>query len=197
MYVKICGLSEPEHVATAVEAGADAIGFVLTRSPRQVTPERAAELAALVPEHVLTVGVFRGEDPATVRAAALTAGVRAIQLHGRHPHGDFTALKDLGLTLVRAVDASADLRCGAFDESMLIVDAPRPGSGEPWDWAAVRDRPSGHWLLAGGLDPANVAEAVAAARPWGVDVSSGVETAPGVKDSALIEAFLAASRAAA
>ncbi|MFC7586706.1 hypothetical protein ACFQYP_25455 [Nonomuraea antimicrobica] len=67
MYVKICGLSEPEHVATAVEAGADAIGFVLTRSPRRVTPERAAELAALVPGHVLTVGVFRGEDPETVR----------------------------------------------------------------------------------------------------------------------------------
>jgi phosphoribosylanthranilate isomerase len=196
VYVKICGLSEPEHVAAAVEGGADAIGFVLTASPRQVSPERAAELAALVPDRVLTVGVFRGEDPATVRAAALAAGVRGIQLHGKHPHGDFTALKDLGATLVRAVDARADLRCGAFDESLLIVDAPRPGSGEPWDWAAVRGRPTGRWLLAGGLDPANVAEAVAAARPWGVDVSSGVETAPGVKDSALIARFLTAARGA-
>jgi phosphoribosylanthranilate isomerase len=197
VYVKICGLSEPEHVAAAVEAGADAIGFVLTASPRRVSPERAAELAALVPEHVLTVGVFRGEDPVAVRAAALAAGVRGIQLHGKHPHGDFTALKDLDRTLVRAVDASADLRCGAFDESLLIVDAPRPGSGEPWDWAAVRGRPTGRWLLAGGLDPANVAEAVAAAGPWGVDVSSGVETAPGVKDSALIARFLTAARGAA
>ncbi|WP_336206510.1 phosphoribosylanthranilate isomerase [Nonomuraea sp. LPB2021202275-12-8] len=196
MYVKICGLSEPEHVATAVEAGADAIGFVLTPSPRQVTPERAAELAALVPGHVLTVGVFRGEDPAAVRAAVLTAGVRGIQLHGRHPHGDFTSLKDLDRTLVRAVDARADLRCGAFDESLLIVDAPRPGSGEPWDWAAVRGRPTGRWLLAGGLDPANVAGAVAAARPWGVDVSSGVETAPGVKDSGLIARFVTEARGA-
>ncbi|MFB4273880.1 MULTISPECIES: phosphoribosylanthranilate isomerase [unclassified Nonomuraea] len=194
MYVKICGLSEPEHVATAVGAGADAIGFVMTRSPRRITPERAAELAALVPEHVLTVGVFRGEDPETVRAAALASGVRAVQLHGRHPHGDFTALKDLGVRLVRAVDAQADLRCGAFDEDLLLVDAPHAGSGEPWDWAAVRGRPSGQWMLAGGLDPANVAEAIAAARPWGVDVSSGVETAPGVKDSALIEAFLRAAR---
>ncbi|MGW0811330.1 phosphoribosylanthranilate isomerase [Nonomuraea sp. NPDC002799] len=192
MYVKICGLSEPEHVATAVEAGADAIGFVLTRSPRQVTPERAAELAALVPGHVLTVGVFRGEDPEAVRAAALVSGVRAIQLHGRHPHGDFTALKDLGRSLVRAVDATADLRCGAYDEDLLIVDAPHAGSGQPWDWAAVRGRPSGHWMLAGGLDPGNVTEAISAARPWGVDVSSGVETSPGVKDSSLIEAFLRA-----
>ncbi|SEL80803.1 phosphoribosylanthranilate isomerase [Nonomuraea pusilla] len=197
MYVKICGLSEPGHVAAAVEAGADAIGFVMTRSPRQVTPERAAELAAAVPGHVLTVGVFRGETPEAVRAAALVSGVRAVQLHGRHPHADFTALKDLGLTLVRAVAADADLRCGAYDEDLLIVDAPRPGSGEPWQWAAVRGRPTGRWMLAGGLDPANVAEAVAAARPWGVDVSSGVETAPGVKDPDLIRAFLTAARRAA
>lgn len=196
MYVKICGLTDPGHVAAAVEAGADAIGFVLTSSSRRITPERAAELGALVPPEVLTVGVFRGEDPATVRAAALAAGVRAVQLHGHHPHGDFTALKDLGRTLIRAVDARADLRCGAFDESMLIVDAPRAGSGEPWDWSAVRGRPSGRWLLAGGLAPSNVAEAIAAARPWGVDVSSGVETAPGVKDPALIAAFVDAARAA-
>ncbi|MFG3438181.1 phosphoribosylanthranilate isomerase [Nonomuraea sp. NPDC047897] len=197
MYVKICGLSEPEHVTAAVEAGADAIGFVLTDSPRRIAPDRAAALAALVPGHVLTVGVFRGEDPATVRAAAVAAGVRAVQLHGRHPHADFTALKDLGRTLVRAVDSSADLRCGAFDEDLLIVDAPRPGSGLPWDWAAVRGRPTGRWMLAGGLSPANVAEAVAAAAPWGVDVSSGVEVAPGVKDSALIRSFLEQARRAA
>ncbi|MEU8245640.1 phosphoribosylanthranilate isomerase [Nonomuraea sp. NPDC048916] len=196
MYVKICGLREPEHVTAAVEAGADAVGFVLTGSPRRVTPERAAELARLVPPHVLTVGVFRGEDPATVRAATLAAGVRAVQLHGAHPHDDFTALKDLGLTLVRAVDAGADLRCGAYDEHLLIVDAPRPGSGEPWDWAAVRGRPSGRWMLAGGLGPSNVAEAVAAAAPWGVDVSSGVEVASGVKDAALIAKFVRAARGA-
>ncbi|MGA5759862.1 phosphoribosylanthranilate isomerase [Nonomuraea bangladeshensis] len=196
MYVKICGLSEPAHVAAAVEAGADAIGFVMTRSPRRVTPERAAELAAAVPGHVLTVGVFRGEDPETVRAAALTSGVRAIQLHGRHPHADFLALRDLGPTLVRAVDSEADLRCGAYDEDLLLVDAPHAGSGQPWDWAAVRGRPSGRWLLAGGLSPDNVTEAIAAADPWGVDVSSGVETAPGVKDPALIEAFLKAVRSA-
>lgn len=188
--MKICGLREPEHVAAAVGAGADAIGLVMTRSPRRITPERAAELAALVPERVLTVGVFRGEDPETVRAAALASGVRAVQLHGNHPHADFTALKDLGVRLVRAVDAQADLRCGAYDEDLLLVDAPHAGSGLPWDWAAVRGRPSGRWMLAGGLAPGNVREAIEAAEPWGVDVSSGVESAPGVKDPGLIEAFL-------
>ncbi|MET9337758.1 MULTISPECIES: phosphoribosylanthranilate isomerase [unclassified Nonomuraea] len=194
MFVKICGLSEPEHVEAAVEAGADAIGFVLTASPRRVSPARAAELAALVPGHVLTVGVFMGEPADEVRQAATAAGVRAVQLHGRHPHADFTALKDLGLTLVRAVAADADLRTGAFDEDLLIVDAPRAGAGEPWDWAAVRGRPSGRWLLAGGLDPGNVRQAIAEAGPWGVDVSSGVEVSRGVKDSALIRAFLQAAR---
>ncbi|GIH96269.1 phosphoribosylanthranilate isomerase [Planobispora siamensis] len=197
MYVKICGLREPEHVAAAVEAGADAIGFVLTRSSRRVTPERARELAAQVPEHVLTVAVFAGEGPEQVRAATLASGVRAVQLHGDHPHGDFTALRDLGLTLVRAGAAGVDLRCGAFDEDLLIVDAPRPGSGEPWDWAAVRGRPSGRWMLAGGLDASNVAAAIDAARPWGVDVSSGVESAPGVKDTGRIRDFVTAAREAA
>ncbi|MEU4548571.1 phosphoribosylanthranilate isomerase [Nonomuraea dietziae] len=194
MFVKICGLSEPEHVEAAVEAGADAIGLVMTASPRRVTPSRAAELAALAPPHVLTVGVFMGEPVEEVRQAAEAAGVGAVQLHGRHPHADFTALKDLGLTLVRAVAADADLRTGAFDEDLLIVDAPRAGAGEPWDWTAVRGRPSGHWLLAGGLDPGNVRQAIEVARPWGVDVSSGVEVARGVKDSALIRSFLRAAR---
>ncbi|MGV9327436.1 phosphoribosylanthranilate isomerase [Streptosporangium sandarakinum] len=197
MYVKICGLREPGHVTAAVEAGADAVGFVLTRSPRRITPALARELAAAVPPHVLTVAVFAGETPDEVRAAALEAGVRAVQLHGDHPREDFAALRDLGLTLVRAGSASADPHCGAFGEDLLIVDAPRPGSGEPWDWAAVRGRPTGRWMLAGGLDPANVAEAIDAARPWGVDVSSGVETAPGVKDAGLIREFVAAARAAA
>ncbi|MEV0587531.1 phosphoribosylanthranilate isomerase [Nonomuraea sp. NPDC050310] len=194
MFVKICGLREPEHVRAAVEAGADAIGFVMTASPRRVSPEEAAALAALVPEHVLTVGVFMGESPQEVRQAAAISGVRGVQLHGRHPHADFTALKDLGLTLLRAVPSDADLRCGAFDEDLLLVDAPRAGAGEPWDWAAVRGRPSGRWILAGGLDPGNVAAAVEAARPWGVDVSSGVEVSRGVKDAGLIRAFLDAAR---
>lgn len=115
----------------------------------------------------------QGEDPETVRAAALAAGVGAIQLHGTHPHADFIALKDMELTLLRAVSADADLRCGAFDEDLLLVDAPRAGSGEPWDWAAVRGRPTGRWMLAGGLTPGNVGEAIEAARPWGSTCPAG------------------------
>lgn len=194
MYVKICGLSEEQHVEAAVEGGADAIGFVMTASPRWVSPARAAELAALVPPHVLTVGVFKGETPEEVRQATLESGMRGIQLHGAYPAEAFAALRDLAGTLVRAGGSDADLRSGALGEDLLIIDAPRPGSGEAWDWSAVRDRASGSWLLAGGLTPGNVRDAIAAARPWGVDVSSGVETAPGKKDSTLIHTFLRNAR---
>ncbi|MEZ0073805.1 phosphoribosylanthranilate isomerase [Planotetraspora sp. GP83] len=193
MFVKICGVREPEQVAAAVEAGADAVGFVLTRSKRQVTPLRARELAESVPSHLLTVGVFSGESPDAVRAAVLEAGLRAVQLHGRHPQSDFAALKDLGLPLIRAVASDADLRCGAYGESMLIVDAPKPGSGQPWDWSVIGGRASGRWMLAGGLAPDSVARAIAEVHPWGVDVSSGVER-DGVKDPGLIRRFVAAAR---
>ena len=196
VFVKVCGLREPEHVAAAVDAGADAIGFVLTDSPRRVDAARTRQLAEEVPQHVLTVGVFAGESPDEVRAAVRDSGVRAVQLHGSHPRSDFAALRVLPVRLVRAVsdDGHNDLRCGAYDEDLLLIDAPRAGSGQPWDWAALGDRPSGSWLLAGGLTPDNVDAAVTVARPWGVDVSSGVEVRRGVKDSALIRDFVAAAR---
>lgn len=198
MFVKICGLREPEHVAAAVSAGADAIGFVLTESPRKVTPERAAELAAGVPETVLTVGVFARQSVAEVRALADVSGVRAIQLHGNYPVESFTALAEHSARLIRAVgaDTAQPLTAGAFGEDMLLVDAPKPGSGESWDPASLPSLPTGQWLLAGGLYPDTVAAAVAAVHPWGVDVSSGVEVSRGVKDSDAIRRFVAAAKGA-
>jgi phosphoribosylanthranilate isomerase len=198
MFVKICGLREPEHVAAAVAAGADAIGFVLTASPRQVTPKRAAELAAEVPEDVLTVGVFAGQSVAEVRELADAAGVRAIQLHGNYPAESFAALADHPARLIRAVgaDTTQPLTAGAFGEGMLLVDAPKPGSGESWDPAVLPSLPTGQWLLAGGLYPDTVAAAIAAVLPWGVDVSSGVEVSRGVKDSDAIRRFIAAATGA-
>jgi phosphoribosylanthranilate isomerase len=197
MFVKICGLREPEHVDAAVAAGADAIGFVLTPSPRQIAAERVRELVERVPPHVLTVAVFAGEPGDVIRAAIADTGVGAVQLHGEHPPADFAALRDLPVRLIRAgAGGGLDPRCGAYGEDLLIVDAPRPGSGEPWDWSAMDPRPTGRWLLAGGLDPDTVAAAVATARPWGVDVSSGVEASRGIKDVDLIRRFVGAARAA-
>jgi phosphoribosylanthranilate isomerase len=199
VFVKICGLRTARDIAAAVGAGADAVGFVLTDSPRQVAPSVVRGLVEEVPEGVLTVAVFTDEPLERVRRDALAAGVGSVQLHGGHPPAAFAQLRDLGLNLVRATAASRaqGASCGDFGEDLLILDSPKPGSGEPWDWAALGAAPpSGNWMLAGGLAPGNVAEAIGAARPWGVDVSSGVELRRGVKDPALIAEFVRSAKAA-
>ncbi|WP_225847439.1 phosphoribosylanthranilate isomerase [Streptomyces sp. HPF1205] len=238
MYVKICGLRTPADVAAAVEAGADAVGFVLTASPRRVAPEQVRGLVALVPEGVLTVAVFRDEPLDLVLRQVRAAGVAAVQLHGDHAPRAFAELReaaagDGGLVLVRATSAASaaasasasafsaasasaadaaasdaasaaavsvtapggSISCGSHGEDLLILDSPEPGSGASWDWSALREAPpAGRWMLAGGLTPHNVAHAIAAARPWGVDVSSGVEAERGVKDHRLIADFVARAK---
>jgi phosphoribosylanthranilate isomerase len=197
VYVKICGLRRKRDVACAVEAGADAIGFVFCDSPRQVTVAEARRLAADVPPDVLTVGVFLGVAVEQVREAALESCMRAVQLHGTYSAADFATLADLPVRLIRAksVSKGQDLRIGTYGEEILILDSQQAGSGKTWDVSVLaRTRPEGRWMLAGGLHPGNVAEAVAAVRPWGVDVSSGVEVTRGIKDQALIREFVAAAR---
>ena len=199
MFVKVCGLRTAANVATAVSAGADAIGFVLTPSVRQVSLDEARRLIAGVPAGVRTVGVFSGIPAAEAGRLALTAGAGAVQLHGDYPHAAFTGLADLPVRLIRAttLTPATEVQVGAWGEDMLLLDSVVAGSGEQWDWTLLdAARPCGSWLLAGGLTPGNVAAAIAAARPWGVDVSSGVESRRGVKDDRLIREFVAAARAA-
>lgn len=193
VFVKICGLRQQAHIDTALGGGADAIGFVLTASPRFVEASSARKLVAHVGGRALTVGVFRGETVDEVERLARESGVACIQLHGDYSPEDVARLGGLGVRVIRAVsftEPGDDL--GA---DMLLVDAPRAGSGQEWDYAVMSERGlTGRWLLAGGLTPANVGSAVAAASPWGVDVSSGVETAPGQKDASLIRNFLTAAK---
>ncbi|RSS74732.1 phosphoribosylanthranilate isomerase [Streptomyces sp. WAC06614] len=197
LFVKICGLKTPEDVDVSVAAGADAVGFVFAAgSPRTVDAATARELAARVPEGVLTVGVFRGQSVAEVRRFAEESGVRGVQLHGDEGPEYYEALRAEGRTLLRAT-AGQVRRCGEYGEDLLLLDAPDPGSGKPWNWGAPEfTAPEGHWLLAGGLTPATVAEAVTVTGAWGVDVSSGVENTRGVKSPDLIRAFIGAARAA-
>ncbi|MFE2754094.1 phosphoribosylanthranilate isomerase [Actinosynnema sp. NPDC059335] len=199
MYVKLCGLRTAADVAAAVEAGADAVGFVLSASVRQVDPDTARRLVRDVPPHVLTVGVVSGVAAADVRRLVERTGVGAVQLHGDYPREAFEEVAAAGKPLIRAVSLTADtdVRVGAYGEEMLLLDSPQAGSGHRWDLAALDGaRPDGRWLLAGGLGVANVAEAVSRARPWGVDVSSGIEASRGVKDHGLMREFVAAARAA-
>lgn len=198
MFVKVCGLGTPESVRAAVEAGADAVGFVLTASPRVVSPSQASALLAEVPKGVVPVGVFRDEPAADAVAIARAAGLEWIQLHGRRSRGDVATVHDAGMKLVRAVAmgaAAEDLE--DWGEDLLLIDAAVPGSGEAWDYASVAKLPvlqERKWLLAGGLDAANVAQASTAAHAWGVDVSSGVESSRGVKDLAKVSAFVQAAK---
>ncbi|HET7140841.1 MAG TPA: phosphoribosylanthranilate isomerase [Arthrobacter sp.] len=198
MFVKVCGLSTPESVREAVGAGADAVGFVLTASPRVVSPSQVSALLADVPAGVTAVGVFRHEPAADAIAIARSAGLKWIQLHGDLTPEDVTTVHDAGMKLIRAVTMAATAE--AFEdwgEEILLIDAAAPGSGQAWDYAsmvgvtALQDR---NWLLAGGLDPENVAQAAASAGAWGVDVSSGVEVSRGVKDLDKIRAFVKAAK---
>src|SRR5690554_5114945 len=193
VFVKICGLRQPEHIDAAVDAGADAIGFVLTESTRYVDAASARALVAHLDGRALSVGVFRGESVAEIERLAGRSGVGCIQVHGHYSADDVARLGGLGVPVIRAVSFVEP--GDSLGADMLLVDAPRAGSGQEWDYAVMSERRlSGRWLLAGGLTPANVASAVAAASPWGVDVSSGVETLPGQKDPHLIRAFVTAAK---
>lgn len=199
MFVKICGLRTEADVACAVGEGADAVGFVLAPSPRQITVDDVVRLVPVVPESVLTVGVFLGTPAASIAEIVTKTGLGAAQLHGSsYTARDFAELAGLGVTLIRATSVTGEehVRVGEFGEDMLILDSQRAGSGEQWAWAGLRGQ-SGQWLLAGGLRPGNVAEAITSVRPWGVDVSSGVEAERGTKDHGLIGEFMAAVRASA
>ncbi|MDP5228172.1 MULTISPECIES: phosphoribosylanthranilate isomerase [Arthrobacter] len=196
MFVKVCGLSTPDSVRAAVDAGAHAVGFVLTPSPRQVSAEQARALLAEVPVEVAAVGVFRHESIAEAAELAEEAGLSWIQLHGERTPQEVDALQERGFSVIRAVRMDDPDRVFAdWGEELLLVDASIPGSGESWDYASVRERglDSRRWLLAGGLDAGNVASAAEAAQAWGVDVSSGVESSRGVKDLGKIRAFVAAA----
>ncbi|WP_306361498.1 phosphoribosylanthranilate isomerase [Nocardia sp. CC227C] len=198
MFVKLCGLRTEADVATAVAVGADAVGFVFTASPRQVPVELVRRLLREVPPTVLSVGVVHGIPAGEAGALARAAGVDALQLHGGYPRAAFDELSDLRLLRATSLTADTDVRTGAYGEEWLLLDSPVAGSGERWDLTALSaDRPTGQWLLAGGLTPDNVAEATAVARPWGVDVSSGVESSRGVKDHGRMRDFVAAARGTA
>lgn len=192
--VKICGLNDAASVAAAVEAGADAIGFVFhARSPRNLTLPQALELAAQVPQHVLRVVVMLHPD--ATDCAALLAALSPDILQA--DASDFGYLKVPGhigrwpVLRENMVDDSAHL------PERFVYEGSQSGQGARVDWqkaAAFSQR--GELILAGGLDVENVAEAIRIVQPWAVDVSSGVESAPGRKDLQKIRAFITAAKAA-
>ncbi len=200
MFVKICGCTSQRDAELAVAAGADAVGFILAASPRQVTPAFVAEVVAALPPETVTIGVFRDERPEvvveTVRACRLTGA----QLHGgESPSATRYVRERVGLVIKAFAAESPELeRSGEHRADVLLLEGAQPGSGKVFDWALCERVPPGaRVLLAGGLRPSNVAEAIATVRPWGVDVATGVESEPGRKDPGKVRAFVAAARLAA
>ena len=185
--VKICGLSTEEAVARAVAEGADFIGFVFAKSKRQVTLEKARDLAKAIPASVKTVGVFVSPSLEEVQTAIEAVPLDLIQIHGPFAEEDFSSLS---VPSIRAIQVHSDLTDLQTKADYLLFDAPLAGSGQTFDWEALDTRQlTKTFFIAGGLHAQNVAQAIAQFQPYAVDVSSGVET-DGQKDVDKISQFI-------
>lgn len=206
MFVKVCGVTTVDDALLAAGLGADAIGMIFAASPRRITNAQARDIVHRLPAEVLTVGVFRNDGRERVVRMANDIGLKAVQLHGAESADETrwigervpAVIKAFAIddpALERLLDDEAEAR--AYGPHRLLIDSPMPGRGEVFDWTRL-DRLVGDWpyVLAGGLTPDNVTEAIEMLDPWGVDVATGVEASPGRKDPGQLRRFLAAARAA-
>lgn len=197
--IKICGITRAEDALAATRLGADALGFNFWPGSRRfVAPAAARAIVARLPPFVVPVGVFVNQPEEEVVAMARESGVRVLQLHGDEPpeacaRMPFPVVKAIRVDAVRSLSAFASYEVAAF-----LLDTPSRGfggSGAPFDWSLAEGVSEiAPVILAGGLDPENVARAIRAVRPYAVDVASGVESAPGVKDLARLARFIATAR---
>ena len=207
--VKICGITDDDAMDAAIEAGADYVGLVFyPPSPRAVTAERAAELVEFAPGEVTKVGLFVDPDDALLDRVLTRVRLDLLQLHGHETPERIEAIRlEYGLPVMKVIPVASALDLAAAEPFLavtdrLLFDAKPPkgatlpgGNAVSFDWTVLKGRSWGvPWMLAGGLTPANVAEAVRISGATAVDVSSGVESAPGVKDAAKIRAFIRAAR---
>lgn len=202
--IKICGITSAHDALAAVEAGTDALGFIFYQgSPRRVTRDQVKAIIRELPPLVAKVGVFVNPTEAEVRAAIAEYGIDTLQFHGDEPP-EFC--RRFGLKVLKAfrVQNAESLRAASdFTSEAWLLDSyvpgQRGGTGAVFNWDLAADAARRHrWvILAGGLTPDNVADAVRRVRPYGLDVSSGVEISPGKKDPAKIRAFIAAARSVA
>jgi len=225
MWIKICGITSLEDARAAVEAEADAVGFVFAASPRRVTPETVREITRALPFNVEKIGVFVDSSIDEIVATFETAGLTGVQLHGEYSPGHLLQLrmrmkeKFLPVRMVYVVPYDRDpvgfashlqslagIPDNADGPCVVLVDTriggKVGGTGIPFDWAAAQSAFHRHaanlrLIAAGGLHPGNVRQAILAMKPWGVDVSSGVESVPGRKDHQRMKQFIRVSRAVA
>jgi len=196
-FVKIDGITTEDDALMSVGFGASAVGFIFAPSVRQMSPAAVHDIVRRLPPDVITVGVFRNEQPERVVEIANSIGLSAVQLHGGETLTAVHYVAERVNTVIRAMSVNSD-RLGVVDEAgldYLILDGDEPGSGIPHDFDVLRRRVFHTPVIAaGGLNPQNVVDVVANLPVFGVDVSSGVESEPGVKDPALVADFVNAAR---
>ena len=197
MFVKICGITNEEDALLSVAVGADAIGFVFAPSKRKIPVSKVADIVRRLPNDILTVGVFKDELPERVIKIINETGLMAAQLHDTESPSNVKIVKKEVRTVFKAVTAGSEAFYAAadFQADAILVDSEVPGAGEVFDWQMAENGPPGvPLILAGGLTPENVSEGIRKVKPWGVDVSSGVERSPGVKDPILVRSFIQAAK---
>lgn len=200
MKVKICGITREEDAATAVGAGADALGFIFVRSSKRwIEPERARGIINRLPAHVIPVGVFVDASRHEIREVIRTTGIRLIQLHGDEMPDDVAGLP---VPVWKAFRVKPEFDIGTLGKYTVdgflldtFAEGMEGGTGRTFNWAvAVAAKRFGPVILSGGITPGNVAAAVRTVAPYAIDVNSGVESSPGVKDAAKIERLFSALR---
>lgn len=200
MFVKICGVTTTGDAELAASLGVEAVGMIFAASPRRVTHDAARAIATGLPPEVLSVGVFRNERRDRVAEIVEAVGLRAVQLHGQEPPEDAAWLAERVPVVIKvfSTEDPALAQAERYETAWLMIDSPGGGTGRRFDWSTLSRVPAGRpYILAGGLNPDNVAEAIATVGPWGVDVATGVEASPGHKDPAKLRRFVAAAREAA
>jgi phosphoribosylanthranilate isomerase len=199
--VKICGITNPDDAQIAIEAGADALGFnFYEKSPRFVSMETAAEISRSLPPYILRVGVFVNPAEQLVRKAMGECGLNLLQFHGDEPPEFCTQFGLMSMKAFRVRDAESLKKLSGYPTDAWLLDAYASdlfgGTGEKFNWDLAREvqKHGKPVFLAGGLTPENVADAIRQVQPFGVDVSSGVESSPGRKDRDKVRAFIKSAK---
>jgi phosphoribosylanthranilate isomerase len=196
--IKICGITNIEDALLAAESGAHALGFVFAKSPRQVNPATVRRIVKVLPPFISKVGVFVNEDSEVVKEIAGLCGLDVVQLHGDESPAYCNKFSTQVIKAIRVKDRSVLPQLSKYEVDALLLDAFVPGkpggTGKSFNWdIAAEAKEYGRIILSGGLSPENVAEAIARADPYGVDVSSGVEAEQGKKDPKKVRAFIRAA----
>ena len=197
MFVKICGITNEQDALLAVALGADALGFVFAPSPRQISPALAREIVKRLPPETVTVGVFRNETPSRIVEIVNEARLQGAQLHGQETAAMTAEVATNVRFVIKAVVAGSQdaTHANDFSADAILVDGLHPGSGTAYDWELLQDIPTDiRLMLSGGLTPENVGAGIMQVRPWGVDVSSGVEKSPGQKVAVKLRHFITNAR---